>query len=230
MLEEVTKLEHPIDVMDLMHKAFHELSTRAEELAAQGEKGGDLTKFKETFDFWVKQLLYHAEVEDKYMTAPLTDSQPARDNETEHDELRQQGTELIEFIGKGDSAGLEDNVRSAMRALEEEQHEELIEKARQVEEILKQEMGNEKVVARTRRHLYRRVMAMRILEFDHFENEEAFVCSIVREKMSEEEQLALAKRLLIDEEAEDPRWVIDWVYQELSPSERKLLDELEERL
>ena len=185
MLEEITKLAHPIDAMVLMHKAFHNLSLRTEQLAADGQSGDDLAEFKSSFDFWVKQLLYHAEIEDNYMTAPLTDSQPARDNEAEHDELRAQGGELIEFIGKGDTAGLEGSVRAAMLALEEEQHKELIEKVHEVEEVLKQEMGEDRVISRTRRHLYRRVTAMRVLEFDHFENEEAFVCSIVRDRMSE---------------------------------------------
>ena len=73
-----------------------------------------------------------------------------------------------------------------------QQREELIQKVKEVEEVLKPEMGEERVVARTRRHLYRRVLAMRILEFDHFENEEAFVRSIVREQMTEAEQLEVA--------------------------------------
>ncbi len=60
MVEEITKLEHPIDVMELMHKAFEAASTRVERLAAEAQNGGDLTAFKKGFDFWVKQLLFHA--------------------------------------------------------------------------------------------------------------------------------------------------------------------------
>ncbi|MCH8062383.1 MAG: hemerythrin domain-containing protein [Chloroflexi bacterium] len=229
MLEDVTRLDHPIDVMVLIHKAFHALSLRVEELAAESQEGGDLKEFEGAFGFWVKQLLFHAKTEDRYMTAPLEDSQPARDNEAEHDELREKGTELVEFIGKGDAAGLEEHVKAAMLALEEQEHQELLEKAKDVEEILKKEMGEQKVVARTRRHLYRRVMGLRVLEFDHFENEEAFVCSIVRDRMSEKEQLDIVRRLLIDDTADDPRWIIDWVAEELEPRERKLLADLEAR-
>ena len=72
-------------------------------------------------------------------------------------------------------------------------------------------------------------MALRILEFDHFEKEEAFVCPLVRDQMSENEQLDLAKKLLIDETADDPRWIIDWVAEELEPRERQLLADLEAR-
>jgi hypothetical protein len=116
-----------------------------------------------------------------------------------------------------------------MLALDEQQHKELLEKAKDVEEIVKREMGEARVVARTRRHLYRRVMAMRIVEFDHFENEEAFVCSLVRDKMNEQQQLEIARHLLIEEEAQNPRWIIDWVAQELTPTGRGLLAGLEAR-
>ena len=175
MLEDVTRLDHPIDVMVLIHKAFHALSLHVEELAAESQEGGDLKEFESAFGFWVKQLLFHAETEDRFMTGPLEDSQPARDNESEHDELREKGTELVEFIGRGDTAGLEEHVRAAMLALEDQEHQQLLEKAKDVEDILKKEMGEQRVIARTRRHLYSLLMGMRIHEFDHFENEEAFV-------------------------------------------------------
>lgn len=230
MVEEITRLDGPIDVMYLMHKAFRAQSMRTEELAARGQEGGDLREFRESFDFWVKQLLYHAKAEDDYMTAPLTDCQPARDNEAEHEELRQQGGELIEFLNKGDTAGLAENVKAAMLALEEAQHRELVDRVQEVEDVLKRDIGEDRVVARTRRHLYRRVMALRVLEFDHFENEEAFVVSVVRERMNDQQQLKVARHLLIDDEAENPRWIINWVTAELSTGERELLAGLEARL
>lgn len=229
MMEDITRLESPIDVMVLMHKAFHALSVRVEALAAEGENGGDLSEFKKGFEFWVTQLIYHADTEDQYMTDPLKDSQPARDNETEHAELKVHGGGILEFVGKGDEAGLEDNVKAAMLTLDEQQHDDLMDSAKNIQDILTNEMGQDKVMARTRRHLYRKVMDMRILEFDHFENEEAFVCSLVRDQMNEAQQLDLAKRLLIQESAENPRWIIDWVAEELKPNERQLLAELEAR-
>ena len=227
MPDDITEIDNPIDVMYLMHKAFRAVSMRVEALAAQLENGGDIEAFRVAFNFWGMQLLYHATAEDKYMTAPLTDSQAARDNEAEHAALGQQAVELIVFMKKGDAAGLEESVKAAMLALEKEQHSEVVEKLEAVEEVLKKEIGEDRVVARTRRHIYSRVMALRVTEFDHFENEEAFVVSVVRERMNEQEQLEVAKRLLIDEEAEDPRWIIDWLAGELTLAERRLLSDLE---
>jgi hypothetical protein len=114
-----------------------------------------------------------------------------------------------------------------MAALEEKQHQELVEKTQEVEQVLKDAMGERKVIGRTRRHLYMRVMSLRVLEFDHFESEEAFVLPLVRDRLSSDQELEIARRLLIDSEADDPRWIIDWVAREIDPEERKLLADLE---
>jgi hemerythrin superfamily protein len=229
MAQVTTKLEAPIDMMILMHKAFRAQSERTEALAAEAQGGGDLGPLTEAFGFWMKQLLYHATIEDKVMTAPLTDCQPARDNESEHAELAAQGTGLVAFIEKGDAAGLEESVKAAMLSMEDEQHKELADKATEIESALKEALGESTVTARTRRHLYRRIMALRILEYDHFENEEAFVCSVVKERMSEQEQLEMVKHILTEEGADDPRWIIQWVSDEISSEEREWLAGLESR-
>lgn len=66
-------------------------------------------------------------------------------------------------------------------------------------------MGDKKVTARTIRHIHSRIMSVRILELDHFENEEAFVVNLVRDEIDEAGQLYMVRRLLIDETAEPPR-------------------------
>ena len=229
MTTEITRLDSPIDVMYLMHKAFRELSERMEFEIARVQEGGDLSAFSTLFEFWAKRILFHATAEDTYMTAPLVNSQPARDNEAEHAELAQQAGTLIAFMEKGDAAGLEGNVKAAMAALEDEQHRDLAEKLHDVEEVLKREIGEDRVLARTRRHLYRKVVDLRVLEYDHFENEEAFVLPLVRERMTEAEELDVVRHLLIDGESEDTRWIIDWVNSELTMGERMLLGGLELR-
>ncbi len=227
--ESTNKLEHPIDVMPLMHKAFRAVSDRTEAMAADASTVQDIAELNEAFGFWVKQILYHATVEDEVMTAPLKDSQPARDNETEHAELAGKAGELASFIARGKAAGLEESVRKAAFTLEEEQHKELEERFHEVEDALKEVLGEKQVTARTIRHIHSRLMGVRILELDHFENEEAFVCSLVRDEIDEAGQLYIVRRLLIDDSAEDPRWIIDWVHSELDPADQALLEDLEAR-
>ena len=170
--ENMNRLEDPIDVMPLMHKAFRAVSDRTEELASKASTLEDIEELNQAFGFWVKQILYHATVEDEVMTGPLKDSQPARDNETEHADLAGKAGELAEFIGKGQGAGLAESVRDAAFTLEDEQHKELEDRFHEVEAALHQVLGDKKVTARTIRHIHSRVMGVRILELDHFENEE----------------------------------------------------------
>ena len=223
------RLEDPIDVMPLLHKAFRAVSDRTEAMAANASNFEDVSELNEVFGYWVKQLLHHAAVEDEVMTGPLKDNQPARDNETEHTELAGKAGDLISFIAMGKAAGLEESVREAAFSLEDEQHRALEEKFHEVETALKNVLGEKKVTARTIRHIHSRLIGVRILELDHFENEEAFVLSLVRDEMDEAQQLNIVRRLLIDESAEDPRWIIDWVYSELDPEDQALLKDLENR-
>jgi len=126
-------------------------------------------------------------------------------------------------------ATLETSVKPVVVALGESQREEAVAKLEDLENMLTAEIGEDRILARTQRHLFSRMVASRVAEFDHFENEEAFVVSEVREQMSEAEQLNVAMRLLLDEEAENPRWIIDWVAEELTPPEQDLLSALESR-
>ena len=90
-------------------------------------------------------------------------------------------------------------------------------------------MDDKKVTARTIRHIHSRIMSVRILELDHFENEEAFVVNLVRDEIDKAGQLYMVRRLLIDETAENPRWIIDWAYFESDDSDKALLKDLENR-
>lgn len=227
--EDLQRIEDPIDVMPLMHKAFRAVSDRTEAMAAEATTFDDIARLTETFGFWVKQILYHATVEDEVMTAPLKDNQPARDNETEHAELAGKAGDLASFIAMGNAAGIEESVRDAAFSLEEEQHRALEEKFHEVESALKDVLGEKKVTARTIRHIHSRLLGVRILELDHFENEEAFVCSLVRDEIDEAGQLYMIRKLLMDDTADDPRWIIDWVYSELDDTDKALLKDLESR-
>jgi len=156
------------------------------------------------------------------MTGPMQDHRPARDNEAEHADLSEKAGELASLIALGNAAGLEESVsvREAAFSLDEEQHNLLEERLHDVETALKEDLGEKKVTVRTIRHIHSRLIGVRILELDHFENEEAFIIRLVVNEIGEAGQLDIVHRLLIDEAAEEPRWVIDWVYSELNPAEQ----------
>ena len=117
-----------------------------------------------------------------------------------------------------------------MAASSEEEHRELAEKLQDVLEVLNEEIGRTSVIDRTRQHLYGRVLALRVAQDDHIENEQAFVLPLLRQALRESEQLDLARRLLIEEGSENPDWILQWVARELGPGERALLASLEARI
>ena len=229
MNEETVKLDSPIDVMYLLHRALSAEAAWVQREIERFEPGGSLQPFRAVFNTWATALMYHADIEDQYMTAPLTDFQPARDNEAEHLELAGLMDDLSEYTSKGDTHKLEERVSSAIIALHEQQHSELMERLEDVMDVLNGEIGRQRVIARTKRHLYGKVVALRICQDDHLESEEAFVLPRVRESMTEEEQLQLAQRLLVDEASQYPRSIQDWVARELNPEELRWLADLASR-
>lgn len=229
MTTEITKLDSPIDAMYLIHKALRAEAERVETMAGLLEVGGSLQPFRLAFNCWATALAYHAEAENQYMTAPLTNCQPARDCEAEHADLAERLEDLAGCMDGDDTSELAEMVRDLMASANEEQHRELTQKLEDVLAVLNQEIGKTKLIERTKRHLYGRVVALRIAQDDHLENEEAFVLPVVRKRMSEQQQLEVARYLLIDEDAQDRRWIGDWMGQYLSPGERNLLAGLEAR-
>ena len=85
------------------------------------------------------------------------------------------------------------------------EHAELEIKLEEVVNVFSEEIGETQMIARTQRHSYGAVVALRIAQDDHRESEEAFVLPEVRERFDEFQQLQMVRCLLIDEEAADRR-------------------------
>lgn len=231
--DKIQELESPIDVMYLMHKVFMAHSEKTEALARVAQSGGDLKDLERHVHDWLKHLRYHVNTEDDYMTGPLVDTKlqgdryPLKDNEREHTEILDRGDAIIAFMEEGEIAGLVDDIRAIMLKIDEQDHADLDIKVSDVENALTSALGEERVLARTRRHLYRSIMALKVAEFDHFENEEAFVLPMVKEQMTRTEELQCARKLLLDDASDNPRWVIDFMYAELQDDDKSLLSLLE---
>jgi len=108
-------------------------------------------------------------------------------------------------------------------------HRGLAERLEEVQADLHEAIERAVVSARTQRHLYGKVVALRIAQDDHFEEEEAFVLPLIRQRIGEAQQLEMARRLLIDQDAEDMRWILDWVAGDLTPTQQQWLAGLADR-
>jgi hypothetical protein len=188
MPQELTHLDHPIDVMYLIHKAIRAEARRTRQAAEQLEIGGNFKTFINAFYQWATALGYHEEAEYKYLIPHLSQSLPARHNETGHKEL--------------------------LEGLEE------------LQICLHEELGRTIVIPRTQRQLFGKVINLLIAQADLLEEEEDTLLPVIRRQMRPEQQLEITRRLLLDPDSEDERWMLDWMEQHLSETERQVLASL----
>ncbi len=105
-------------------------------------------------------------------------------------------------------------------------HQRLADRLEDVQRCLTEEIGRTMLIARTQRHLFGAVVLARIAQDDHLEEEEAFILPLIRRQLSAAQQEEIIGHLLIDQEAEDPRWHLDWLHDALPPRERRLVADL----
>ncbi|MCI0844572.1 MAG: hypothetical protein J4N87_04400 [Chloroflexi bacterium] len=207
MTVEITTLEQPIDAMYLIHKALRGEADRTVELAKHLETGCSLQAFKLAFTAWATAIMYHAE---KEVGTAMTKSIDATRCSAAHDPV--------------------ERVKWALLEKEDEEYARLLDGVLEVMTVLEEDIGATSVIARTQQHLYGQVVALRVAQEDHLETEEAMVIPLLRENLSPDCQLKVVGALLIDEEADDRHWVIEWISQDLTPKENELLLELESRI
>ena len=207
MTVEITTLEQPIDAMYLIHKALRGEADRTVELAKHLETGCSLQAFKLAFTAWATAIMYHAE---KEVGTAMTKSIDATRCSAAHDPV--------------------ERVKWALLEKEDEEYARLLDGVLEVMTVLEEDIGATSVISRTQQHLYGQVIALRVAQEDHLETEEAMILPLLRENLSPECQLKVVGALLIDEEADDRHWVIEWISQDLTPKENELLLELESRI
>ncbi len=214
MAEEPIALERPIDVVHLIHKALREEADRTEKASLDLNNGASLQAFKLAFNNWATALAFHAEMEDVCLTAPLSKGEFS------------EGYDNTEVADSTDLAG---RVKDALLANEDAMQEEMMEAIEGVFEILNEEIGKQTLITRTKQHLHGKVVMLRIVQEDHLESEEALVLPVLRDRMTDQQQVDAAKGLLVDDFADDKHWVIDWMSGALATDECKFVEGLQSR-
>jgi hypothetical protein len=77
--------------------------------------------------------------------------------------------------------------------------------------------------------LFGKVVALRVAQDDHLEEEEERILPIIRQYVDEAQQFAMIHRLLIDQTADNPRWVVEWLTPYVTTTEQQLLADLTTR-
>lgn len=207
MTAEITTLEQPIDAMFLIHKALRGEADRTVDLARCLEDGCSLQPFKLAFTAWATAIMYHAE--------------------------KEVGTEMTKSVDESRKAAANDpieRVKWAVLEKEDAEYARLLDGVMEVMTVLEEDIGATSIISRTKQHLYGQVIALRVAQEDHLETEEAMVIPLLRENLSPECQLEVIGGLLVDHEADDKRWVLDWISQDLTDNENKLLLGLESQI
>ena len=189
-MQELTHLDHPIDVMYLIHRALRREAKRVERCIDSVEMQDHFQPFTQTCHHWLMCLGYHAAIEDTCMTALLSHLQPAQVNVATHAMLVQTGERLLDDLNA---------------------------------------LTDHSMNLQTQYRLYQKIVSLRMAQDDHLETEETTILPIIRQQISETQQLELTKRLLIDPHVVNDGWVIDWVAREVTDTERQLLIDLEKR-
>ncbi|PKB75372.1 MAG: hypothetical protein BZY85_09595 [SAR202 cluster bacterium MP-SAtl-SRR3965592-G1] len=207
MTVEITTLEQPIDAMYLIHKALRGEAGRTVELAKHLETGCSLQAFKLAFTAWATAIMYHGE---KEVGTAMTKSVDATRCSAAHDPV--------------------ERVKWALLEKEDEEYARLLDGVLVVMTVLEEDIGATSVISRTQQHLYGQVVALRVAQEEHLETEEAMIIPLLRENLSPECQLKVVGALLIDQEADDRHWVIEWISQDLTLKENELLFGMESRI
>ncbi len=195
-----------MDVLFLIHHAMRRQAEIVEVLARELHPGDSLQRFRMSFYSWASYAAYHSEKVERYITTPLIRKElapevTARDPQT--------WKTLVELA-----------------SLEEELHGDLLMKAEGILRTLDKEIGKTSLIPRTKQHLYSRMVSLRLTQEDHLETEEVLVLPMLRMVMDEERQMEVARHLLLDHQAEDPNWSLDWVLGHLSAGQQGLVNEL----
>ena len=230
MKNEKLVLDNPLDIMPLLHKAFMTQSIRNERVLASSFTGGDLMLFQKNFEVSERLLSYHISTEDLYMTSQILDSPGARVNEDEHLELRDKASDLTAFLAEEDSTTLANYVQETILTSDHTKHNDITETTEAILNVLSQTIGQPRIAKRKMRDLYERVVALRFLESDHFENEESFIATQIIPNMPRNKQLEIVKHLLLDQSGLNPRWIIEWLMTRFDSDDQRILNNLILRL
>ena len=197
----------PIEVCKLINKALNAHAANAEGLVNDMEAGGTIQAFKLAFNNWASVLMFYLDQQENLLLPSLMHK--SSQNE-------QKGTLL--------------SLRDVILSNETHWHLNLMNMIEEVFVVLNEDIGSTTVIPRTRQHLLEKTVQLGIAQKDHLEYEQFLLMPIVLEFIDQDTQLEVVKGLLIDDLADEPRWVIEWLSIELSEEENNQIAKIEKQL
>ena len=168
--------------------------------------GGTIQAFKLAFNNWASVLMFYLDQQENLLLPSLMHM--SSQNE-------QKGTPL--------------SLRDVILSNETHWHLNLMNMIEEVFVVLNEDIGSTTVIPRTRQHLLEKTVQLGIAQKDHLEYEQFLLMPIVLEFIDQDTQMEVVKGLLIDDLADEPRWVIEWLSIELSEEENNQIAKIEKQ-
>lgn len=111
----------------------------------------------------------------------------------------------------------------------EAEHQRLTVLLGELQVMIKEAAQHTSVSSRARRHMLGKIVELRVAQDDHLEEEEERVLPIIRQQFSQTQQREIAGRLLLDQEANEAQWVLEWLAPHITALEQQLLTDLTRR-
>ena len=206
IFSQIESMIPPIEVCKLINKALNAHAANAEALVNDMEAGGTIQAFKLAFNNWASVLMFYLDQQENLLLPSLMSM--SSQNEQKETPL---------------------SLRDVILSNETHWHLNLMNMIEEVFVVLNEDIGSTTVIPRTRQHLLEKTVQLGIAQKDHLEYEQFLLMPIVLEFIDQDTQLEVVKGLLIDDLADEPRWVIEWLSIELSEEENNQIAKMEKQ-
>ena len=197
---------NPIEAAGFLHEALRRAANQVKQISNQLGTVHSLQGLTLAFTNWVTVLIFNMAQQENYIEPSLRDA-----------------------LSKEDSNKEQKN-SSIILALSRVGRQEQMSKIEDVFSILYSEIGDTSLITRTTQHLQRQILAMEIAQTNHLETQDLLIIPILANRMDSVDQLSLLKNILIDEQSDDRRWIVDWISEHSNPSSKSALAEIESQL
>ena len=197
---------NPIEAAGFLHEALRTAANQVKQISDQLGTVHSLQGLTLAFTNWVTVLIFNMAQQENHIEPSLRDA-----------------------LSKEDSNKEQKN-GSIILALSRVGRQEQMSKIEDVFSILYGEIGDTSLITRTAQHLQRQILDMEIAQTNHLETQDLLIIPILANRMDSVDQLSLLKNILIDEQSDDRRWIVDWISEHSNPSSKSALAEIESQL
>jgi len=203
--ENITELSQ----INFVHEALRTTASAVINRAYNLQNGDTLQGFNLAFTSWITILVFYLEASEKYLEQHLKQLLFERN----YADKNTNNALIIWFTG-----------------LSKSNHDRQLKRIEDVFSILHIEIGKTSLITRTIQHLTLGILRLKIAQEDYLETQEESLIPLILKNSTPIKQLHFLKHMLIDQESEDPKWIIKWVIGQLDPHGKKLVLDLEKRL